>query len=141
SGARSVAHSWLDMRFVTFESLLLALWAVGAVLCCVRYVLARSRLLRIVARAEDAPRQVVKGYNEIAHQLGHRRVPALRITDELDSPALIGLWRPTVLLPRWLVERENDASAHWALRHELAHWKWLDPWAILVRDVVGVLFF
>lgn len=139
SGAE--ARSAFDLRTIRLESLLLAAWAAGVAWFSARYLLVRWRLRRLVRGATTAPRSFGAQYAEIARQLGLARSPALRVTDELDSPAIVGLVRPTVLLPRWLVERGASAQSEWALRHELAHWRWLDPLAILVRDLAAILFF
>ncbi len=121
--------------------LLLVAWAAGVAFCSARYLLVRRRLRQLLRNSSRAPRPFEAQYAAIANQLGLVRRPALRVTNDLDSPALIGLFRPTVLLPRWLVERDVSTASEWALRHELAHWRWLDPLAILVRDLAAILFF
>lgn len=141
SNSGAEPRSWFDLRAVRLEPLLLAAWALGVACFSARYVLVRRRLRRLVRNSDRAPRGFETQYAEIADQLGLARRPALRVTDDLDSPALIGLVHPTVLLPRWLVDRDVSSASQWALRHELAHWKWLDPLAILVRDFAAILFF
>lgn len=54
-----------------------------------------------------------------ALELGLRRSPRLAVSDEVDSPQVIGLWRPTILLP--LDDRLDDEEREMALMHELAH--------------------
>jgi bla regulator protein BlaR1 len=54
-----------------------------------------------------------------ARELGLRRSPRLAVTDEVDSPQVIGLWRPTILLP--LDDRLDANELDMALMHELAH--------------------
>jgi beta-lactamase regulating signal transducer with metallopeptidase domain len=135
------ARTWFEQHPLRLELLLLAAWVLGVAVCSVRYLLVRRRLLHLVARADRAPEPLEQEYARVARELGVKRMPALRVTDDLDSPALIGILRPVVMLPRWLVERGRCAPAEWALRHELAHWRWLDPLAIFVRDVVAILFF
>jgi beta-lactamase regulating signal transducer with metallopeptidase domain len=54
-----------------------------------------------------------------ARELGLRRSPRLAVSTEVDSPQVIGLWRPTILLP--LEERLGDEDLDLALMHELAH--------------------
>ncbi|MET0256386.1 MAG: M56 family metallopeptidase, partial [Luteibacter sp.] len=54
-----------------------------------------------------------------ARELGLRRSPRLAVSAEVDSPQVIGLWCPTILLP--LDERLGDEDLDLALMHELAH--------------------
>jgi len=68
--------------------------------------------------------------------IGSRRCPRLGELDGLATPAVIGVLRPTVLLPRgWLARSPTRRDEH-ALLHELAHVKrgdlWRDElWALL----------
>ncbi|ANB16311.1 M56 family metallopeptidase [Dokdonella koreensis] len=71
-------------------------------------------------------------------QLGHlsdalaiRHPPALRVSSEIRSPQLLGLWRPTVLLPAEAADWSAQ-DLRLALHHELAHlrrrdlaWGWI----------------
>ena len=66
-------------------------------------------------------------------------MPRLVVTDVLESPALVGVVRPVVLIPTWMADEGDAAKLDWAMRHELAHCRRLDPFAILVRDVVTTL--
>jgi len=63
------------------------------------------------------------------------------VTDELDSPAMIGLLRPVILVPSWMAVEGDGSKLDWSLRHELTHCKRLDPAAILVRDLATILFY
>jgi predicted metalloprotease with PDZ domain/beta-lactamase regulating signal transducer with metallopeptidase domain len=122
------------------SAVLLGLWIAGLAGFGARYLAARLRLRRIVEGGLPAPEPVRRRLERLSAELELARAPALRATRALDSPALVGIARPVVLLPSWLVERGESATLDWALRHELAHCKWLDPLAILVRDAATVLF-
>lgn len=116
-------------------------WLAGAVFFLLRYLLSRIRLYRIV-RAAAAPSALVRRrYREVASGVGLTWIPRLLVTDALDSPALVGLLRPMVLVPSWLARQADDPKLHWSLRHELLHWKWLDPAGVLLRDLAGILFY
>ena len=116
-------------------------WLVGVALCMALHLRARLRLWRIVCTAEAPSARVLSRYRTIASELRLRRIPRLLMTEALDSPAITGLLRPVVLVPSWLAATADDPKLAWALRHELTHWMWLDPVAVLVRDAVGILFY
>lgn len=141
AGAIATERAGFEAQPLRLGELLLFAWSAGVVYGAVRYLLARRRLRQLVRRATRAPEELERVYAELARELGIARPPALRVTEDLESPALVGLARPVVLLPRWLVARGGGLSREWALRHELAHWRWRDPLAILVRDVASILYF
>ncbi|MBL8857088.1 MAG: hypothetical protein JNL28_01105 [Planctomycetes bacterium] len=125
----------------SLTTLWIAAWGAGVLWCALRYARVRRQLAQLVRRSDPAPKVCRQRFAAIARETRVARTPHLRVSDEVDSPALIGLLEPTVLLPRRLVERGGEAATEWALRHELAHWRWRDPFAILLRDIVSVCFF
>jgi beta-lactamase regulating signal transducer with metallopeptidase domain len=63
-----------------------------------------------------------------ARTIGNRRLPRVGEMDGLATPAVLGLFRPTLLLPRgWLARAPTRRDEH-ALLHELAHLKRRDLW-------------
>jgi beta-lactamase regulating signal transducer with metallopeptidase domain/peroxiredoxin len=116
-------------------------WLAGALGFLLRHLAQRVRLHRMVRAATAPSASVLARYGAIASGLRMRRVPTLVVTDSVDSPALAGLVRPVVLLPSWVAAEADDPMLAWSLRHELLHWKWLDPLAVLIRDMAGILFY
>ncbi|MGL4344170.1 MAG: M56 family metallopeptidase [Cellulosilyticaceae bacterium] len=51
----------------------------------------------------------------------------LLLQEEVHTPALLGIWKPRILLTSDVLVLEDDALEH-ILRHELAHFKRRDPW-------------
>lgn len=86
-------------------------------------VLARSReVARRVRESAEAPEALQGLLAETAAGLGlQSRLPRLRLTDTAQGPALCGLFRPVILLPRGLSEQIEAESLRQVLRHELIH--------------------
>jgi len=104
--------SWTDA--------LLALWMAAILVQCAVATLRWYRLRGVVRRAmphDDVRVDTLCARR--ARELGLRRSPRLAVSDEVDSPQVIGLWRPTILLP--LEDRLGDDELDMALMHELAH--------------------
>lgn len=99
------------------------------------------RLRRLVGASGPAPAGVQDIYDEVARELGIAAAPELRVSDALDSPALGGVLKPVVLLPRWIAEQAGRDQIAWLVRHELMHYKQRDPLGLAVRRVAEVLFF
>ena len=125
--------SWLP-------DVLLAMWFATMVFSLGRYVRSFVQLRRVVA-AGSVPNELVgQVYRSMAQRLGIRRLPRLVLTEAMDSPAMAGLFRPVILMPTWLADRGAHREYVWSLRHELMHWRWLDPLSIAIRDLAAILF-
>ena len=83
----------------------------------VGYALARRRLLR---DAEPGSEEETALLAALAAGLGVRRAPPLLHAADADSPMLLGLFRPVLLLPEGALP---DGMLEVALRHELTHLK------------------
>ena len=112
---------------------LLLVWVVGCGAWAI-WVLLRSReVARQVRDSDEAPEALRKVLAETAAGLGLRsKLPRLRLTDTAQGPALCGLFRPVILLPRGLSEQIEAESLRQVLRHELIHLqRWDLAWNLL----------
>ncbi|MCP4640912.1 MAG: M56 family metallopeptidase [bacterium] len=78
----------------------------------------------------------------LARQAGLRRTPRLRVTDAVAGPMLVGLLRPTILLPKMPDETGERAGLSSILAHELAHVRTHDLWwNVALEALCYVLWF
>ena len=84
---------------------------------------ARGRAVARSLRAStEAPEAVRAMLAETVADLGLRRpLPRVLLTDTQQGPALCGLLRPVILLPRGLIEQLDSQALRLVLRHELIH--------------------
>jgi beta-lactamase regulating signal transducer with metallopeptidase domain len=84
---------------------------------------ARGRAVAQRLRAStEAPEAVRAMLAETAADLGLRGpLPRVLLTDTQQGPALCGLLRPVILLPRGLIEQIDSQALRLVLRHELIH--------------------
>jgi beta-lactamase regulating signal transducer with metallopeptidase domain len=99
----------------------LAVWLLGAVLIGVRGVASHVRARRIVRRATQTstPEHELL-LIEVARASGIRRPVELRVTGEITSPAIVGVRRPVLLVPR-SAERWPETDMRAVFVHELGH--------------------
>jgi len=112
---------------------LLLVWVVGCGAWAI-WVLVRSREVARQARdSDEAPEALQTVLAETAAGLGLRsKLPRLCLTDTAQGPALCGLFRPVILLPRGLSEQIEAESLRQVLRHELIHLqRWDLAWNLL----------
>jgi beta-lactamase regulating signal transducer with metallopeptidase domain len=70
-----------------------------------------------------------------------RRVPALHHTDSVTSPMLLGLIRPSIVLPSAVLRSFDAPRIEMMLAHELAHVHRRDLWWLWLFTVCEALFF
>jgi len=121
--------------------LLVGLWLLGAIGLAGLTARDQVQIRKIRRSAKEPSEGLVRRFGELAQTLQLKHCPRLRLTDALQSPGLVGFWRPDVLLPCWLAEEANPRHLDWMLRHELMHLKLNDPVALAVRRLAEILFF
>ncbi|MEP6670226.1 MAG: M56 family metallopeptidase [Chthoniobacter sp.] len=115
SAAPAPVRPGLNRQAVSFW--IWAAGAVGAFLCFGARSWHTSGLLRRAAPAADPRLQRLF----LAIPERFRRRAVLHITDEIPVAALVGIWRPRILLPReWVAVLDDDELRH-VLLHELGH--------------------
>lgn len=119
---------------------ILGVWILGALLHLARWVWDRHKLGQVLARSQRAGSALLSAQRRIANELGVSP-PQLRITTEIDSPAIVGAFRRTVLLPKWIAIGSSSRLIDWSLRHELTHHREGDTILLLLRDIATSLFF
>ncbi|WP_434027153.1 M56 family metallopeptidase [[Pseudomonas] boreopolis] len=118
---------------------LLSIWAVGVLWMAWRSLRDWRAVRRRIAEASPlVPGPVQQRCRELARRL---RVapPALRLSGAIDSPQLVGVLEPHLLLPARMLPLLPDDAIDMALRHELAHlqrrdllWGW---WPALAQHL------
>jgi beta-lactamase regulating signal transducer with metallopeptidase domain/type II secretory pathway component GspD/PulD (secretin)/HEAT repeat protein len=109
-------------------------WLTG--LLCRRTHLVRQRLARASAPANDLSGLL----EECRRKLRLRCRIHLRISDGNTSPAVCGLFRPVVLLPRQLTASLSQNQLRAVLLHELIHLKRGDVWVNCAQTLLQVFY-
>ena len=76
-------------------------------------------------RAADAslPQSFYNQMAGCAARLGLRRIPKVIVVKKLATPAVFGLWRPVLLMPKGYLRKLSRKDTEHMLLHELAHIK------------------
>jgi beta-lactamase regulating signal transducer with metallopeptidase domain len=118
------------------------LWLLGLSFMIARTLrgyLATRHLLRDSRACKD--RTLLHALQLAAEAHGLRRMPHLRLSASIDSPQLIGPWRPVLLLPADHPHTMHADELDMALTHELVHLQRNDLWWGLLPAVAQHLFF
>jgi beta-lactamase regulating signal transducer with metallopeptidase domain len=122
-------------RHVDPLSILAAVWALGALVVVARLVAGLARSRAIVRRASPAPAWA-SAVERAARVTGIRA--DVRVTDELDGPALTSALSPVVLVPR-ASETWSEPRRFAVLLHELAHVRQRDCLAQILAQLACAL--
>lgn len=138
AAAASVPAWW---RGISPARWLTAGWAMGSSLFLAYLLLERWRLHLLLRRSGAPSAALGEHYRALVKASAAWWAPALRVTSDLESPAIVGVIRPVILVPQWLEREGTAAQWTWTLRHELTHWRHGDTLGQSLRLVVQALFF
>ncbi|MBI4026984.1 MAG: hypothetical protein HY360_18510 [Verrucomicrobia bacterium] len=120
----SLSTDWDAHPFGTLQNLLTLGWLVGTLLLAIRLAVATVHLsawLSTLPRLNDP--DITALLEECKCTMGIQMVPRLLQTAAGESPALMGLIRPTLLLPACMTNAFTREELRWIFLHELAHLK------------------
>ncbi len=96
---------------------------------------------RMLSESVPAPEVVQVRAAELATRLGLRRVPEVRVSACAETPLVMGLLRPVVLLPGSRLDTLTDDQQRMVICHELAHLKRADLWLGCIPALAERMFF
>lgn len=122
------------------EGLLRLVWIAGAAVLLLAHLRQGQRLQSVLRRSRPlGSGDTAEAARSLSAALGLRRVPELRLSDEIDTPLVARAWRPVVLLPVRFVEESTADEVAMALAHELAHVRSRDLLFAFVPALAGLL--
>jgi polysaccharide export outer membrane protein len=136
----SVDHAarWLESQ----RALILAGWSLGVGCSLLRVAAGGVHVWRIARRGRPLPVELQAAVERFSERMKFRRLPAVRVVDEISQAVAVGVVRPMVLLPAAWVTGVGGEMLEAVIAHELAH---LRRWDLLVnllqRVVESALFF
>jgi beta-lactamase regulating signal transducer with metallopeptidase domain len=124
--------------FLVLFAAIFAAWMIGALIALARLMKNHLGVRRAIKRAQ-AVRPADLDFGEFsAFVRGEAR---LRLSTEISSPVLCGVFRPTILLPADVVEWTTPDERAAMIQHELAHVERRDPIVNLFQTALSVIFY
>ena len=118
-----------------------AVWIFGLVVGLLGETIAGVRIGRLRRRAHAAEAAIAAQAGHIAQRLGVAKPLEILITRELETPCVVGLWRPAILLPSGSSRPDGDDLPS-VLAHEIQHLKYADlAWNAILRGLARLLWF
>ncbi|MEZ6136660.1 MAG: M56 family metallopeptidase [Pirellulaceae bacterium] len=143
----SASLSSLQVSIVvwTFGRIALFVWFIGVGIASFSIAIKLARFLRDVRRNRVPARdETVKLLHQTISDMGLEGRGIARtqvqVVDCLIGPAVVGLWRPTILLPRVLETDCNRDELRMLLAHELTHIHRADLWWAYLQTLVSCVW-
>ena len=121
--------------------ILLILWGIGIFVMIV--LIAKSMLLFNYIRNSALPLQnpaVRRLYHDCLDEMHISKPIPVYSTAFLQSPVIVGLFKPCIYLPIHLISDYNANDIKYMLIHELEHYKYKDALANYFMNIAGVLY-
>ncbi len=131
-GPSMTALSWQGAAFLVWL-------AVVAAMCLL--LLQRAIFVRgLIAQAEEATGLMKDTLHYCCERMAVKIKVRLKISPNATSPAVCGLFRPVILLPRNLGPTLGSSHLRTVLMHELAHIKRGDLWINTVQTALQIIY-
>ena len=120
-------------RNITISDLLWAVWILGSVIQLIRLIIEiiQQFLLLHIIRSFPRDARIDAIGEQAANAVKCKRSPKIYITADIQSPSMIGFFRPIVLISKEVSELD-DQTIEYILRHEISHYKGGDIWIRLL---------
>jgi len=119
----------------------IVLWMAVVAAHLVRLVRAYTRLRAVVRRSTPLAEDDGEAATRIGAALGLKRLPAIRVSGEIETPLVAGLPRTIVLIPASAIATLSSHERVMAIGHELAHVRRRDLLLAWVPAIAERLFF
>ena len=130
----TLPDSWALYLFAFWAAV--ALWFVLGVARALWHLHALRRNRVVVSTADLHPL-----LRETLQRHGAKRQIVLCISEQVRVPTAVGLFKPMILVPSWVMRDLSPAELNQVLLHELAHFRRWDDWTNLLQQIVKAVFF
>ncbi|MEM7456180.1 MAG: M56 family metallopeptidase [Planctomycetota bacterium] len=126
---------------ISWYVLLRALWLGGAIVGLIYTLWRLAIFLRWTRRCRIVPcENVDNAAARLSRRLGLRRQVGVRVLDRPVGPVVVGIFKPTILLPHSIVRNASAEKLEMLLAHELIHVRRGDLWWAMLQTIAGCLF-
>jgi beta-lactamase regulating signal transducer with metallopeptidase domain len=126
---------------LSWQGALFLLW-VAVVLAMGLLLLQRAIFVRgLVTQAKEVDDSMADTLDSCRERMGVKRKIGFKVSTNATSPAVCGLFRPVILVPKNLASHLNKSQLKTVLLHELAHIRRGDLWINLAQTLLQIIYF
>lgn len=123
---------------VQTQEKILVVWSVGMSALALWYIAVLLRFRRRLSKKQTQPvcGELQRIANHCASEYGIRQIPILRVSPYVQSPVMIGFFKPIIAVP---ADGLPPADIQMILKHELVYFKRRDLWWKLLGVVIQTI--
>jgi beta-lactamase regulating signal transducer with metallopeptidase domain len=121
--------------------LIITVWIAGLILFTARLLSGLAYTIRLTSSSLAVENEWSEYIHRTAAALGINRVIALAQSHAINSPMVIGYFKPVILIPLGMLSGLTTEQLETIFLHELAHIKRHDYLINLIQSVVETIFF
>jgi beta-lactamase regulating signal transducer with metallopeptidase domain len=141
AGAASLPAPGSGAPEIPWTAILLGAWALGLGVSLLRTLQGWRRTRAVVSRSRPADEELHAVVRELSSRLARGRTVDVRVSAEVESPVIVGVRRPVILVPAAGFAALSPDQRRMALCHELAHLERGDLWLGCVPAAAERCFF
>lgn len=131
-------------RFEAYNSLylLVLFWLCGCTILCIKlmYEVFAARRLKQRGTSSLNPEWLLR-FEQLKQQIGTKKDIAIRLSQRVTVPCVIGYFKPVVLIPTSLFLGMSSQQIEMIILHELAHIRRHDVLVSFVQATIKIIFF
>ncbi len=127
---------------VDWTAITLGLWLAGVAGCGIWFSLKSRQLRKTVIRSQagTAPEWMAEMLEKCKHELGLSRHIRIAVQGAAAVPAVMGAFRPVLMVPEGLVKEKDTEKVRHVFMHELMHCKRHDLLALWLLNVLRAVY-
>jgi beta-lactamase regulating signal transducer with metallopeptidase domain len=126
---------------LNWQGIAFLFWLVGVLVITVLLIQRIFFVKGLIAQSKPAKNRLVDILDNCREQVGVHGNIRLRLSHNVTSPAVCGLFHPVILIPGTLLEQLSWEKLRAVLIHELAHIKRGDLWINCVQTFLQIAYF
>jgi bla regulator protein BlaR1 len=126
---------------IPWTAVLVGAWALGVGVSLLRTLHGWRRTRAVVARSLPAEEALGAALRDLSSRVARRRTVDVRVSAEVESPVIVGVRRPVILVPAQGFAALSPDQQRMALCHELAHLTRGDLWLGCIPAAAERCFF
>jgi len=127
---------------IGWPMMLLGIWGLGCGWGVIRLMWLQLQLTRLCQAAAEPALGLCTLVKQTQKRLSVRKAIAIKVSETVASPFVCGLWKPTLILPKTLVQQLSENQLAALLNHELAHLRQHDLiWCVAWRWMKAICWF
>jgi beta-lactamase regulating signal transducer with metallopeptidase domain len=129
------------LNMITWQTIIFLAWLTGVIVFSILLINRMFFVRHLIAQSKPVKNQLADVLNRCREQVNLSRNVEMRLSENIQIPAVCGLFRPVVLMPVSLLEKLSSDKLRTVLIHELVHIKRSDLFVNFVQTILQIIYF